>query len=366
MRIVIGVLFLFFLILFHEVGHLVVAILCGVKVESFSLGFGPALLHKTFRGIDWRLSLFPLGGYCGLKGEGNVLGELEGEDLRPDPDSLYGVHPLKRAAVGFGGPLSNLIFSFLAFTAIAALGYTYETYSNKVIMADETHDIKSTAHEAGLLTGDRIIAINGRAVSNFSDLIEEVRPRGGEVVVITVERKMATGGAAKLKFSVPVIMGEDGAGKIGVAADTKSLESVTEKSKGILSPVAGLCDTVSALGLTYKGLLTLFRGADIRQSVTGPSAIVDMIGFSASAGVVALLRLLAYISISLFVMNMLPIPILDGALILFALIDCITKKRLPLKAQLAFQLAGLLIIVSLFVIAVMGDFHYWTGGRGRF
>ena len=112
-----GILCLFFLILFHEFGHFLAAKLFGVKVESFSIGFGPILLHRTVKGTDYRLSLIPLGGYCGMKGENEFrkaidlgLAEVNGE-----PDSLYGVHPVKRAAIGFAGPFFNFIFKGIFF-----------------------------------------------------------------------------------------------------------------------------------------------------------------------------------------------------------------------------------------------------------
>ena len=92
-----GILCLFFLILFHEFGHFLAALLFGVKVESFSIGFGPVLLHKNIRGTDFRLSLIPLGGYCGMKGENDFRKALEEnrKEINADPDSLFGIHPLK-------------------------------------------------------------------------------------------------------------------------------------------------------------------------------------------------------------------------------------------------------------------------------
>ena len=110
-----GILCLFFLILFHEFGHFIAAKLFGVKVESFSIGFGPILLHKKIRGTDYRLSLIPLGGYCGMKGENDFRKALDEnlKEIQAEPDSLFGIHPLKRAAIGFAGPFFNFIFAIV-------------------------------------------------------------------------------------------------------------------------------------------------------------------------------------------------------------------------------------------------------------
>ena len=110
MNIVYGFLCLFFLILFHEFGHFLAAKKFGVKVESFSIGFGPVLLHKKYKGTDYRLSLIPLGGYCGMKGEKDFQKSLEAklDHIEAEEDSLYGIHPVKRAVIAFAGPFFNL------------------------------------------------------------------------------------------------------------------------------------------------------------------------------------------------------------------------------------------------------------------
>ena len=186
-----GILCLFFLILFHEFGHFLAAKLFGVKVESFSVGFGPILLHRTIKGTDYRLSLIPLGGYCGMKGENDFRKAMdEGlKEVTGEPDSLYGVHPIKRAAIGFAGPFFNFIFAIFCFSLINGIGYNYYTYSNKIILADELYENSCTAaREAGLLTGDTIIRINGKEILDFSQIIEEVSVHPAEKINVTVLR----------------------------------------------------------------------------------------------------------------------------------------------------------------------------------
>ena len=112
-----GILGLGLIVLIHETGHLIAARMCGVKVEAFSVGMGPILLHKTIKDTDYRLSLIPLGGYCEMKGEKAFSEALESnaKEITGEPDSLYGVHPLKRAFIAFMGPFFNVIFAFFAF-----------------------------------------------------------------------------------------------------------------------------------------------------------------------------------------------------------------------------------------------------------
>lgn len=368
MQIVYGLLALFFLVLFHEWGHYVAARFFGVTVEAFSLGFGPVLLHKKVGNTDYRLSLFPLGGYCALKGERDFERALDKGLAQIDgaPDSLYGINPLKRAAIGFAGPFFNVLFAYFALVVISAIGYDYCAYSNKVIMADELlPDTKSAAHAAGLQTGDVITQINEFSINNFSDITECVILRGGEDLTIKVLRD-----ATPLVFTVHSDIDKtDGSGKIGVAADKDTLSLY--EVPGIHSPWVifdGAKSLVDVFRITFKGIAILFKGANVTDSISGPAGIVDTIGsiattsFAASIriGVVNLMRILSYISVSLFVMNLLPIPILDGSIILFAVVEAVSRRKPSPKFLFRLQLVGVAIIVLLFAVGIMGDIKHFS------
>ena len=365
-----GILCLFFLILFHEFGHFLAAKLFGVKVESFSIGFGPILLHRTVKGTDYRLSLIPLGGYCGMKGENEFrkaidlgLSEVNGE-----PDSLYGVHPFKRAAIGFAGPFFNFIFAIFCFSLINGIGYNYFTYSNKIILADELYENSSTAaRRGGLLTGDEIIKINNKEISDFSEIIEEVSIRPDENMMIYVLRD-----GVELAFYVHSDMDkETGTGKIGVAADTESLLERSTPDYNFFEAIGhGFLDTFEYIGLTFKSIAILFKGVDLKNAVGGPARITDMLGTTAQegfsesfkTGFISLANLMAVISISLFIMNLLPIPVLDGGLILIALIETISRKKVPPKIQYRITFIGFAFIGILFIIGLIGDINYFISG----
>ncbi len=365
-----GILCLFFLILFHEFGHFLAAKLFGVKVESFSVGFGPILLHRTVKGTDYRLSLIPLGGYCGMKGENDFREAMEQnlKEVNGEPDSLYGVHPIKRAAIGFAGPFFNFIFAIFCFSLINGIGYNYYTYSNKIILADELYENTCTAaREAGLLTGDEIIRINGKEILDFSQIIEEVSVRPAENINVTVLRDKK-----ELTFIVHTQMDkETGTGKIGVAADTNSLLEQSTPDYNFFEAIGhGFLDTFEYIGLTFKSIAILFKGVDLKNAVGGPARITEMLGstaqegFSAGfkVGFISLSQLMAVISISLFIMNLLPIPVLDGGLILVALIETISRKKVPPKVQYRIQFIGFAFIAILFIIGLIGDINYFISG----
>lgn len=363
-----GILCLFFLVLIHELGHFIAAKICGIKVESFSIGFGPVLLHKTFKGTDWRLSLFPLGGYCGMKGEKEMSRALEtNSPLITEPDSLYGVHPLKRALTGFAGPFVNFFFAIIAFTIISIVGYTYYSYSNKITLADEIYpEIHSAARDGGMLSGDTIIAINGKSMEDFSDILATISTNPDTELTITVERD---GKNFDLKIHTDLDK-STGTGKIGVSADTNSLVQKEAKRYSFFPAIwQGVKESVNIIAVTFKSIGVLFKGVEIKNAVSGPARVTDILGstvkegFSAGfrMGLVSILELMAIISVSLFIMNLLPVPILDGGLILFALIEAIIRKKIPPKVQYYTQFIGIAFIALLFIIGMTGDVSYFIG-----
>lgn len=359
-----GLLCLFFLILFHEFGHFLAAKLFGVKVESFSIGFGPILIHKKIHGTDYRISLFPLGGYCGMKGEKDFQNAIEAKlpQIEGEKDSLYGIHPLKRALIGFAGPFFNFIFAFIAYSLISGIGYKYYTYSNSILINENI--TSSVAKDAGLESGDIITSINGKATNDFSDLIQEISVRPDEDLILTVDRN-----GQNLSFNLHSEMDKaTGSGKIGIAADTsKILEKESKKYSFFPALGHGFLESCNSVILTIKSISLLFKGVDLDNAVSGPARVTEMLGttvkegFSAGLkqGLIALLSLMAIISISLFIMNLLPIPILDGGLILIAIIEFVFHKKINPKIQYYIQFIGLAFIALLFIIGLQGDIKYF-------
>ena len=375
MTFVIGLLILSFLVFFHELGHFFAARLCGVKVEAFSIFMGPVVLHKTIGGIDYRLSLLPIGGYCKMKGEQDFAKAVE-EGLAYIPgekDSLYGTSPIKRALIGFAGPLFNLIFVFAASTAIAMMGYTYYTSSATIKIPDD-NNFASPAREAGIKSGDTITKIAGNPIADFSDIYEQVALRGDEDVEVEVLRTKENGEEERLVFTVHTLLNKkEGNGILGVMSSGQTIAKTVEPLWLFPAMAKGAVETKKTLSQTIKSLGILFKGVDVTNAVSGPARISSMLGESAkegfSAGIktgaIIVLQFMSLISASLFIMNLLPIPILDGGLILFALIEAVSKKRIPPKIQYKIQVAGFAVIMAIFALGVGGDIKYFMNKAGK-
>lgn len=373
MKWIYGLLALCILVIIHEFGHFIAAKLLGVKVESFSVGMGPILLHKKIKGTDYRLSLIPLGGYCGMKGEKDFQYAIENnlKEINAEPDSFYGVHPFKRAIIGFTGPFFNFLFVIFALTIINFVGYQYYTYSNKIKVLDTIQingeEIESPAKIAGLQTGDVITKINNKEVSDFSEIYNEIALNPKEDLTFVVLRNNS-----ELEFLVKTIIDKStGAGKIGIQADSTPIKKSTPKYNIFQAFAKGVVDSFKNIGVTIKSIGVLFKGVDVKNAVSGPARITDMLGstieqgFSGGIkiGILSILDLMSIISISLFIMNLLPIPILDGGLILVALIEAITRKKISPKIQYYIQFIGVAFIIFMLILAVSSDFTYFFKGK---
>ena len=331
---------------------------------------GPVLLHKKIGKTDYRLSLLPIGGYCQMKGEKDFtkavedgLGYIPGES-----DSLYGTHPLKRALIGFAGPFFNLLFAFIACVTIAMIGYKYYTRS-ATIQIPQDKSIASPAREAGIKSGDTITKIAGVPISDFSDIYEQVALKGDEDLLVEVLRTNEDGSQETLAFNVHTLINKkEGNGILGVMASGDEIEKIVAPLPFFPALKKGFADTKSILVTTFRSLKILFKGVDLTNAVSGPARISSMLGESAKEGFsegmktgwVVVLQFMSLISVSLFIMNLLPIPILDGGLILFALIQAVTKKQIPPRIQYKIQVAGFAIIVMLFIIGLGGDIKYFV------
>ncbi|MBQ7158584.1 MAG: RIP metalloprotease RseP [Treponema sp.] len=368
MIVVYGLIVLCFIVFIHEMGHFWIAKACGVRVESFSVGMGPVLFHKTWHDTDWRLSLVPLGGYCAMKGEQDFVKAADDglNTITADPDSMFGVKPILRAAIGFAGPFANLLFAVIAYTVVALAGYTYYSAGNQIQLANELYpENESAAASAGLLTGDKIVEINGETIKNFSDIYGFVALHPDEDLLVTVERD-----GERHEYTVHTAMADNGAGKIGVVSMPETVQQYEAKRYSFFPAIwHGVKETGSTIALTVKGISLLFKGAKVTESVSGPARITTMLGstvkegFSAGfrTGLSSLLQFMALISISLFIMNLLPVPILDGGLILFSLIETIFGISISPKVRIRVQYIGLAFIALLFVVAMTGDIHYFIG-----
>jgi len=343
------VLVLGVLIFFHELGHFLVAKYFGVKVLKFSLGFGPKLAGKKIGETEYLISLVPLGGYV------KMLGETDDEDAKPlspqeQEKSFSNKHVLKRIAIVGAGPFFNLFLALVIFcTFFMVAGYQ--------VMIPEIGQVRenSPAHKAGLLKGDVIVSIAEKNIRTWLDIKDVVQHSAGNTLEITVQRedRFLTFTVVPEASVVKNIFGEEiKSALIGIVASGK-FEKVT---LGFLDSIKqGFERTWEIMVLTCKVVVKLFQGAISIKTVGGPIMIGQMTGQVAQENWAYLFPLMAVISINLGILNLLPVPILDGGFIIFLLIELIIGKPLSIKKRELAQKVGLFLLITLMFVVMYND-----------
>jgi regulator of sigma E protease len=334
------------LIFFHEFGHFLIARLFGVGVEKFSLGFGPRLIGKTIGLTDYRLSLVPLGGYVKMVGE-----EPDEElDARLVPLSFTHKSVLKRFLIVFAGPFFNILLAVLIFFIISwATGI--------LILKPAVGSVKegSPAFAAGFKKGDLITAINAEPVETWEEMAERIGRSNGQPLEVAVRRPEGTLVLAVTPelISTKNLLGEDirryviG---IGTAGETYSKELTLF---GALAE--SFHQTYAIVELMVVIVAKLFTGDISIDTVGGPIMIAQMAGDQAKAGVSSLFQFIAVISVNLAVINLLPIPVLDGGHLLFFLIEAVKGRPVSLKVREIAQQVGMVILIMLMILVFYND-----------
>jgi len=448
LTIFIGIIGLDIVVLVHELGHLVIAKLLGITVETFSIGMGKKLFSIHYKGTEYCLSFFPLGGYCKMKGEKqfNAAVKDKAKTIVFEKGSIFSANPLRRILTYLAGPVFNFIFSILMLSIIWYIGFSTQTYSNKIILLTDYPEIfsaaKHPADSAGLLTGDKIIKINNTVIKSYADIQEEIYKSANNNLNIIINRD-----SHEISLLLtPILNPDTGAGQIGVApwidavianvkkgssADIgglknndiiisansitvsnyldihKALKSKPEYLKlkvkspngirmvslvpnysndgstdlgisfktttiesdkiNILTAInKGLTETINTVVMTGKSIYLLFNGVNLKKAVSGPIRISYYVGEVAAnsfkdgfkTGFTTIFRFLSMISVALGFANLLPIPILDGGLILFTSIELIKGKSLSPGTFYRYQSIGFFIIIIIFFLTTYGDISY--------
>jgi len=340
------------LILVHEFGHFTIAKKIGVRVEKFSLGFGPKILSMTKNNTEYRLNIVPLGGYVKLAGDSL-------QDFQGKPDEYMSTTTQARAAIIFGGPLLNYILGFLCFWFIFFAGYP--TLTTKVGGLVDGFGAK----EAGMQMGDKIISVDGKKVEYWEDLqaaIQNKKSAPSVRISVLRENKELNLDVKIKEKSVDDQLGQKrSVGIIGIIP----FDEFVKIRHGIAeSFILGIKKTLGLTFLTYTALWRMVGGKlSVRESMTGPLGIFFITSKAASLGVIALLHLVAVLSVSLAIFNLLPIPVLDGGHILFLLIEKLRGKALGLKAERIVTQIGLTVIFSLAIVATYNDLMRLFGDK---
>ena len=351
-------------VFFHELGHFLVARWCGVRVLVFSIGFGPEIIGFNDRhGTRWKISAIPLGGFVKFFGDDNVASASNGAQLA-DMDAnertrSFVFQPVrKRAAIVVAGPLANFILAIVIFAAIFML-YGKQTMSARV----DTVQPDSAAATAGFQPGDLVTAINGAAIESFADMQRVVSESAGETLSITVERD----GVQRVLKAAPALKDvKDTFGNvrhIGILGISRSMAAADLKFEPVPPPRAvwmGVEETWFVVDRTLSYLAGVIVGREAADQLGGPIRIAQMSGQVATIGFVALIHLAAVLSVSIGLLNLFPIPLLDGGHLLFYSIEALRGRPLSERAQEVGFRIGLAIVLMLMIFATFNDIVHLT------
>ena len=346
-------------VFFHELGHFLMARLCGIKVLVFSVGFGPEIAGFYDRyGTRWKISAVPLGGYVKFFGDDNAASVPDQSAAAAMTDAQrkdsFIFQPVgSRAAVVAAGPIANFVLAIAIFAAI------FLTVGKQTTSArGDTVQPASAAEADGFKPGDLVIAINGEKIESFSDMQRIVSISAGETLSIDVDR----GGAPVTLKATPQLKElKDNFGnvhRLGVLGISRSMspgDIKTEKAGPLRAVVMGAQETWFVVDRTLAYISGVFVGREAADQLGGPIRIAQVSGQVATAGFTALIHLTAVLSVSIGLLNLFPIPLLDGGHLLFYAIETIRGRPLSERAQEVGFRIGLAIVVMLMIFATFND-----------
>lgn len=350
--------FLFVLTLvvfFHELGHFWVARRCGVKIEAFSIGFGSELFGFNDRhGTRWRLAAIPLGGYVRFQGDDSAASTPDKDALakmsEEDRKTSFFYKPLgQRAAIVAAGPIANFILAIVIFAGIFMFyGKQASPARVNAIMPE------SAAAMAGFKKGDLVVAIDGKRIDTFTDMQRIVSISPGEPLEFAIDRE---GASIMLKATPKLDEHKDRFGnvmRIGLLGITGLMDP--PQRVGPIDAVAlGTAETWFVIDRTMSYIGGIIRGRESADQLGGPLRIAQVSGQVASIGFVALMHLAAVLSVSIGLLNLFPVPLLDGGHLLFYALEALRGRPLSERVQEYGFRVGLALVIMLMIFATWND-----------
>ena len=334
------------LIFFHELGHFLLAKLFNVKVLKFSLGFGRKLIGKKMGETEYVISAFPLGGYV------KMFGEEDDEEITPEEAhrSFYRQPVLNRIVIAAAGPIFNFLLAFLLFSGIYLI-------SGYPIITAEVGQVRpnSPAHKAGILKGDIIEYIEGKKINKWHDIkefVEKSPDRGLRMVIMRGDKRISTIVFPEEEIVKNIFGEEIKSALIGIVTSGSIKQLKLTPFQAIKE---GGKKTWEVTSLTVLVIVKLFQGVVPLKTVGGPIMIGQLAGDIARKNLGYLFPFMAVISINLAILNLLPVPVLDGGMILFCLIECIIRKPISIKKREMAQKIGFSLLILLIVIVFYND-----------
>ncbi|HRE20182.1 MAG TPA: RIP metalloprotease RseP [Rhabdaerophilum sp.] len=358
-------LFVLALVVFvHEMGHFLVGRWCGVKVETFSLGFGPRIARFYDRkGTEWALSAIPLGGYVKFKGDLNAASvpdhaAAEAMNEADRSDSFPHKSIAQRAAIVAAGPLANFLLAFVIF----AVSYMVvgRTLVEPIIGAVSPG---SAAETAGFKPGDRVVAIDGLKIESFDDIIRQVSVSEGKTLTFRVERSNREMDIAAMPTITArkTVLGTDRRPVIGFVGSTEPRHLFTKHyGLGEASSTA-IGEIIFVIDRTGHYISGLFAGREKADQLSGPTRIAYISGKVAESGLAPLLMLAGILSISIGLINLLPVPMLDGGHLVFYTIEALFGRPVSPRAQEISFRVGFALVIMLMLFSTWNDIIHLTG-----
>jgi regulator of sigma E protease len=341
------------LIFFHELGHFIFAKFVGVKVLKFSLGFGPKILGRKIGETEYLISAIPLGGYV------KPLGEEIGEDLKEEEKPrAFNYQPVwKRAAIVVAGPVFNLVLAFIIFIVFLSFKLPIAIPQlDSITTAIENVMDGSPAMKAGLKKDDIIVSIDGVSVKEWNVMADIFSKNPGKEMVLKVKRDdhiidvsiIPEPKKVKNEKGEEIVIGRIGISK-KFNADVIQSKSIFDVPFKAIEAVYGWCI------LTLEVVVKLFTGAVSVKQIGGPILIVDAAAKAASVGLFTYFNFIAIISINLAIINLLPVPVLDGGHIMFLSIEALRGKPLSEKIMVVANKVGLALLLLLIAVVFYND-----------
>ena len=337
------------LVFFHELGHFLAAKSVGVRIEKFYLGFNFFGLgwKKEYKGTEYGIGLFPLGGYVKLAG---VIDESMDTEFSGAPDEFRSKNTLQKIWIMSAGVIMNFLLAILIFSHL--------TYQNGINEADPQAIVGQViaeypAENLGLKEGDQILSINGIKITDCEDMTAEIHQRPDEVLQLTWKRSGVIMKGSVTTESATHFVGDAFVqqGRIGIAP------ILNHRNITLIGSLKIGCErTWYILDVTYRSLMAIIKGNVSIKELVGPIMIAKMAGDTASSGGInALLGLMALLSVNFGLLNILPIPLLDGGHVLIALVEGLIQRELPTKVKLGFLQVGLFFFLLLFITIMVND-----------
>jgi regulator of sigma E protease len=339
-------LVLSFLIFFHELGHFLVARYFGVRVDKFSIGFGKKIWSKKYGDTEYILAMIPLGGYVQMKGQD----DLDPTKRSDDTDSYNNKRPWQRICILLAGPFANFLIAAILYLMIGFMG-------ERVLVASVGKVVdNSPAHKAGLVAGDKIVSINAQPIRSWDEMAKAIKTSEGSLLLHVQRGNLVLQKRLTPKISeAKSIFGED-IKKRMIGISPKG-EVTTIYHTGFDSITFAIDKTAEASMLIVKGIQKLIEGVVPANQIGGVISIMQVTSKASEVGLVALFTFTALISVNLGVLNLLPIPALDGGHIIFNLYEMITRKIPSMEVVYRLTIMGWVLLLGLMALGLYNDIN---------